>query len=181
MPAEPATSQIPGGLQLVVAATRNGFGIGKDGTLPWKLPGDMAYFKELTIRTRGESGVQNAVIMGRRTWDSIPPKFRPLKGRINIVLSRSCTPGQGQQGGDDDMADVRGQEDQQQVKSAGATGAAGSDDVFWVNSLEAAIELLQSPKLSGRVENAFVIGGGQVRHSEPGQCRQRCSPACWSL
>ena len=48
----------------------------------------MAYFKELTTRTV-DPAKQNAVIMGRKTWESIPPKFRPLAGRLNIVLSRS--------------------------------------------------------------------------------------------
>ena len=48
----------------------------------------MAYFKELTSRTV-DPAKQNAVIMGRKTWESIPPKFRPLAGRLNIVLSRS--------------------------------------------------------------------------------------------
>ena len=48
----------------------------------------MAYFKELTVRTL-DPAKQNAVIMGRRTWESIPQKFRPLAGRLNIVLSRS--------------------------------------------------------------------------------------------
>ena len=59
------------------------------GTLPWKIPADMAYFKELTSRT-ADPAKQNAVIMGRKTWESIPPKFRPLAGRLNIVLSRSA-------------------------------------------------------------------------------------------
>lgn len=56
--------------------------------MPWKLPGDMAYFRELTSRT-ADPGKQNAVVMGRKTWESIPPKFRPLAGRLNVVLSRS--------------------------------------------------------------------------------------------
>jgi dihydrofolate reductase len=55
--------------------------IGRDGGLPWHLPSDMKHFKELT--TGG------TVVMGRRTWESIPDRFRPLPGRRNIVLSRS--------------------------------------------------------------------------------------------
>ena len=74
--------------QLVVAATRK-LGIGKHGSMPWKLPGDMAYFKELTSKT-ADSSKQNAVIMGRKTWESIPLKFRPLPGRINVVLTRNA-------------------------------------------------------------------------------------------
>lgn len=54
--------------------------IGKDGVLPWHLPEDLAHFKEVT--TGG------AVIMGRRTWDSLPVRFRPLPGRTNIVVTR---------------------------------------------------------------------------------------------
>lgn len=72
-------------VDVVVAATRSG-GIGRGGALPWHLPADMALFKALTSRTR-DAGKQNAVIMGRKTWASIPPKFRPLKGRLNVVLS----------------------------------------------------------------------------------------------
>lgn len=58
-----------------------------DGALPWKLPGDMAYFKQLTSETRDPSKC-NVCIMGRKTWESIPERFRPLAGRENIVLSR---------------------------------------------------------------------------------------------
>jgi dihydrofolate reductase / thymidylate synthase len=71
---------------IVVAADLNS-GIGKDGGLPWHLPGDLAYFKQLTSAVR-DASKRNAVIMGRKTWDSIAPKFRPLKGRLNIVLTR---------------------------------------------------------------------------------------------
>lgn len=55
--------------------------IGKDGVMPWYLPEDLAHFKHMTMGA--------PVIMGRKTWDSIPAKFRPLPGRINIVVSRN--------------------------------------------------------------------------------------------
>ena len=74
--------------QIVVAATRDEMGIGLDGALPWRLPKDMAYFKAVTSRV-DEPGARNAVIMGRKTWESIPAKFRPLPGRLNVVLSAS--------------------------------------------------------------------------------------------
>ena len=70
---------------IVVAADEAG-GIGKQGQLPWHLKGDMAYFKRLTQEPPTADTV-NAVIMGRVTWQSIPEKFRPLPGRINVVIS----------------------------------------------------------------------------------------------
>jgi dihydrofolate reductase len=72
--------------EIVVAATTNG-GIGVAGQLPWRLPKEMAKFKEITLTTTS-SNRSNVVIMGRRTYESIPVKFRPLQGRINIVLTR---------------------------------------------------------------------------------------------
>ena len=66
-------------LHLIYARAANGV-IGKDGTLPWHLPEDLAHFKRKT------SGLP--VIMGRKTWDSLPPRFRPLPGRTNIVVTR---------------------------------------------------------------------------------------------
>jgi dihydrofolate reductase len=53
--------------------------IGADGDIPWDLPEDRRLFKALT--TGG------TVVMGRRTWESLPPRFRPLPGRRNVVLS----------------------------------------------------------------------------------------------
>jgi dihydrofolate reductase len=73
---------------LVVAADAQ-LGIGKHGVLPWKLPAEMAHFKRVT--SDAPEGRQNAVLMGRKTYESIPSRFRPLRGRVNVVLSR--TPG----------------------------------------------------------------------------------------
>ncbi len=65
---------------LVWAQAHDGV-IGKDGTMPWHVPEDMAHFREVTGT--------NPVIMGRRTWDSLPERFRPLPGRRNIVVTRN--------------------------------------------------------------------------------------------
>ena len=64
---------------LIWAQASNGV-IGRDGIMPWHLPEDLAHFRNKT--TGG------TVIMGRKTWDSIPEKFRPLPGRRNIVITR---------------------------------------------------------------------------------------------
>mmetsp|Transcript_9406 Transcript_9406/g.22221 ORF Transcript_9406/g.22221 Transcript_9406/m.22221 type:complete len:522 (+) Transcript_9406:3-1568(+) len=72
----------------IVAASATTRGIGFKGDLPWNLPGDLKHFAKITKSTTSEDK-QNAVIMGRNTWNSIPPKFRPLKGRTNVILSSS--------------------------------------------------------------------------------------------
>jgi len=69
-------------ITLVAAVARDG-AIGRDNALLWHIPEDMARFKALTVG--------KPVIMGRKTWDSIPAKFRPLPGRRNLVVSRSTT------------------------------------------------------------------------------------------
>lgn len=65
-------------ITLIVARARNGV-IGRDGTLPWRLPEDLAFFKRTTMG--------HPIVMGRRTWESIG---RPLPGRRNIVVSRQA-------------------------------------------------------------------------------------------
>jgi dihydrofolate reductase len=66
-------------LGVIYARARNGV-IGKEGAMPWHLPEDLAHFKQTTLGS--------PVIMGRKTWDSLPPRFRPLPGRRNIVVTR---------------------------------------------------------------------------------------------
>lgn len=68
----------------LIAACDSKRGIGKNGKLPWNLPGDLAYFNKTTV-----GNGKNAVIMGRLTWESIPVEHRPLPGRKNIVITRN--------------------------------------------------------------------------------------------
>jgi dihydrofolate reductase len=76
-----------GPLRMVWAQAAGGV-IGADGALPWHLPEDLRLFRALTL--------DSTVVMGRRTWESLPPRFRPLPGRRNVVLSTTlddATPG----------------------------------------------------------------------------------------
>ena len=73
-------------LTIIVAATSSRLGIGLKGALPWRLKREIAYFKRAT--TFNPDKLTNVVIMGRKCWESIPPKFRPLPNRHNVVLSR---------------------------------------------------------------------------------------------
>ncbi|HET9460493.1 MAG TPA: dihydrofolate reductase [Gaiellaceae bacterium] len=67
-------------ISLVAAIARGGV-IGREGTLPWRIPEDMVRFRALTMG--------HPVVMGRRTWDSLPVRFRPLPGRRNVVVTRN--------------------------------------------------------------------------------------------
>ncbi|SKA93177.1 dihydrofolate reductase [Agreia bicolorata] len=66
-------------IALIWAEARGGV-IGDGGTIPWHVPEDLAHFKELTLG--------GTVVMGRRTWQSLPERFRPLVGRRNVVVTR---------------------------------------------------------------------------------------------
>ncbi|RWZ51639.1 dihydrofolate reductase [Labedella phragmitis] len=68
-------------LGLIWAQARDAV-IGRDGGMPWHVPEDMAHFKAVTVGT--------TVVMGRRTWESFPDRFRPLPHRRNIVLTRDA-------------------------------------------------------------------------------------------
>jgi dihydrofolate reductase len=82
------------GFNIIVAHTKNR-GIGYKNDLPWpRITKDMDFFRNITIGTHEHteaSGTQNCVIMGRKTWDSIPSKFRPLPNRRNVIISRTMT------------------------------------------------------------------------------------------
>ena len=66
-------------INMIFARSANGV-IGNNNAMPWHLPEDLAHFKKLTLGS--------PVIMGRKTWDSLPAKFRPLPGRTNVVVTR---------------------------------------------------------------------------------------------
>ncbi|KAI7823641.1 dihydrofolate reductase-like domain-containing protein [Gamsiella multidivaricata] len=87
----------------IVVAADLANGIGFKGGLPWRLRKDMAFFARITSKTLDQASAQqqqqhtpgspatrvNACIMGRRTWESIPPKFRPLSSRFNVIVTRN--------------------------------------------------------------------------------------------
>ena len=65
----------------LVAAVAHGGVIGNGNAIPWRIPEDLAFFRDLTMG--------HPVVMGRRTWDSLPDRFRPLPGRRNVVVTRN--------------------------------------------------------------------------------------------
>ncbi|KAI1464962.1 dihydrofolate reductase-like domain-containing protein [Daldinia caldariorum] len=150
-PSPSSAAMLPPELTLIVAATRT-MGIGRNGTLPWTgLRKEMAYFARVTKRPAPSSSSSspsssssslNAVIMGRKTWDSIPPQFQPLKGRLNVVVSRShpSLP-----------ASAPAPEQQQEEKE--------KEGPLRANSLDHALAHLAAADNVGR---AFVIGGAQI-------------------
>jgi dihydrofolate reductase/thymidylate synthase len=120
---------------VVVATCKHTRGIGAGGKLPWRLRADMAFFKQLT-RSTSDPLKRNAVIMGRKTWLSIPGKFRPLDDRVNVVLSRNPD---------------------------AASELDLPPGVLLAPSLESALELLAPTSDVGKtVETVYVIGGGSV-------------------
>jgi dihydrofolate reductase/thymidylate synthase len=147
------------GFQVVVAAER-GMGIGKDGKMPWELPHEVAYFKELTLKTRDPSK-QNVVIMGRKTYESIPAKFRPLKGRVNVVLSSKYE-------ASSPMPSPRGsvRDSISSLKSVkvgtDTTKAAKIEGFLPAGSLRQAMELVSDKDMRSKIETVFVIGGATV-------------------
>jgi len=129
----------------------NGGGIGFQGQLPWKsLKADMAFFKEITMAPPAP-GLQNAVIMGRKTWESIPPKFRPLAGRTNVVVSRSFLKSCSTSGKENMIPAERNHTAQTPFQlPEGVIGATSLEDAtHWLTTL---------PNLG----HVFVIGGAQV-------------------
>jgi len=119
---------------VVVAACKQSRGIGGAGQLPWRLRGDMYYFKQLTRSVRDPTKM-NAVIMGRKTWESIPEKMRPLGDRLNVVISSN---------------------------SSARAEYGMSDAVLTATSLEDALRKLCAPEYSETVESVYVIGGGTI-------------------
>lgn len=119
-------------LNLIVALCTS-HGIGYKGSIPWMLKKDLSHFSKLTKQTENPNSL-NAVIMGRKTWESLPNKFKPLPGRYNVVLSRN----------NHLAAQI---EDQH---------------VLLCPSLDEAVKVLKIKKSKGEIENVWVIGGSAV-------------------
>lgn len=117
------TSGTPGTVGAIWAQTTDGV-IGRAGTMPWSLPEDMAFFRRTTTG--------HPVVMGRRTWESFPERFRPLPGRTNIVITSS---------------------------PERVDGGAGRGAVLTASSYPEAVELARRSPGSERI---WVIGGGDV-------------------
>ncbi|WWC59618.1 uncharacterized protein I303_102177 [Kwoniella dejecticola CBS 10117] len=127
----------------IVAATQSN-GIGLNGGLPWRLPGEMKYFARVTTgevpaeQLENENTNTNTVIMGRKTWESIPARFRPLKNRRNLVISSK------------------------------GVDISQSPNTESYSSLESALDSLSpadhpdSASSSGKTRRNFLIGGSQL-------------------
>ncbi len=126
----------------VIAAADDAGGIGRAGGLPWRLKADMEFFRRLTT---GPGGAANAVILGRRTWDSLPPRFRPLPERRNVVISRQPA------------AAFPGAQRAQSFSEALALARAGGGEVFVIGGAEVYAAALAHPEC-GRILLTRVAG-----------------------
>ena len=121
----------------IVAAVARGGIIGRDGSLPWRLPEDMAHFRDVTVG--------HPVVMGRRTWESLPERFRPLPGRRNVVVTRNSAwtaEGAERAGSLDDALDLLEGEDRVSVIGGGELFAEALSvaDELVLTELDLAVE-----------------------------------------
>ncbi|KAL4749231.1 dihydrofolate reductase-like domain-containing protein [Aspergillus terricola var. indicus] len=191
-------------LTLVVATTPvslptpgHGFrlGIGANGTLPWpRIKADMSFFARVTARPPTSISISNkprtnALIMGRKTYDSIPPRLRPLGKRLNVVISRDPDGSVAERvkidlesklGREREVAEAKAKQQpeiQVEDRKSGeesvnaAAGAAlvaplaieGSTGAFVERSLEEALRRLDTDAASEEdVGNIYVIGGAEI-------------------
>lgn len=115
----------------IILATDDVGGIGKNNQIPWNpIREDLVFFKKTTV---GEKDVRNAVIMGRKTWDSLPEEVRPLKDRLNVVISETMDP-----------------------------RAYNSTDIIVCKTFEDALLFLGERRRVNAIGDVFVIGGQQL-------------------
>lgn len=178
--ADMSATKSPLKLTLILAATPS-LGIGLNGTLPWpQLRKEMGYFARVTkhvpskhlpqgIASNNEGRkIMNAVVMGRRTWDSIPEKFRPLAGRLNVVVSASLPPSTSlSEGGKEGPIIVPSIQDAlttlQSLSSSSASEAAAAAALD-SSSTTALLPQTQTTTTSAGIQIArvFIIGGAQL-------------------
>ena len=146
----------------MIAAVCQGNGIGIKGNLPWRLKNEMAYFTRITSETK-DGDKKNAVVMGRKSWDSIPPKYRPLPGRVNVVISRSLPAtgticGRPIRGRGVEFQGDEGTESNQNAQGNNGTNLPAAPDLVF-SSLVTCLTFLDK---SDEIESIFIIGGQQL-------------------
>ncbi|PLB39494.1 dihydrofolate reductase [Aspergillus candidus] len=175
----PSTAQKP--LTLIVATTpipqthpkpTTRLGIGLNGTLPWpRIKADMSFFARVTTRTF-QPRETNAMIMGRKTYDSVPAHLRPLGKRMSVVVSRDASGAVGERVRRE-LEEKRGREGAKAAadaakaadagKAATVTGEGQATDAVVCSGLENALEMLENgPEVEGRLGQVFVIGGAEI-------------------
>lgn len=144
----------------VIVATEVNNGIGCDGLIPWRIQEELNFFfqKTTNLNKKGQTPsaeLRNAVIMGRKTWESIPWKNRPLRNRLNVILSATKT-----------YEEIKC-ESMKQIsiceKDCGSTSVQDWSDVLVVSGgLCEALKILAQPPYASQIQTAYCIGGGSV-------------------
>lgn len=195
----PPTPTLPLTLTLIVAATSRTMGIGLHGHLPWpSLKQEMAYFARVTKHpppsppfppttsanptspsppphlspsSTTKTRTLNALLMGHKTYTSIPPRFRPLAGRINVVISR--TP---------DAIDLEAERTRSQKEGTQGQKDGTQTPVFAAGGIHEALETLRARYGEGtgeegggtvRLGHVFVIGGAEIYEAAMGMRETR--------
>ncbi|PYI01203.1 dihydrofolate reductase, partial [Aspergillus sclerotiicarbonarius CBS 121057] len=155
-------------LTLIVATTpiptpntsKISLGIGLHGTLPWpRIKSDMSFFARVTSRPP-HPGTTNAIIMGRKTYDSVPANLRPLVKRINTVITRDV-----ESVGERVRREL--EERRKRLAAAAAAAATGGNggqpetDAIVCGGLEEAVQELEGT-YAERLGKVFVIGGAEI-------------------
>lgn len=154
----------------LIAAVDKNLGIGIQNRLPWRLKADLKYFSDITSIAAPEK--INAVIMGRKTWESLPEKSRPLKGRLNVVLSRQALelhkrsvnfnddefPGLNKKN-EQLLSLYEGKNIQNQLNKKNVQSLDEKEKVLWCYSLDEALQILEKMP---EIDQVFVIGGANV-------------------
>ncbi|OWB77056.1 hypothetical protein B5S32_g1215 [[Candida] boidinii] len=129
-------------VSIIVACLLPKYGIGYNGQLPWRLKKEMKYFRDITTKTQNPDK-KNVLIMGRKTWESIPTKFRPLPGRINIVLTRNLN---------------KCREDLKEELERVNSGTGSAPFLHICDSLSNALDTIEM----SAIEEVFIIGGAEI-------------------
>ena len=122
-------------INIIVAFCKKNNGIGNNNSIPWHLKSELKYFKEITTKKHENQLLNNIVIMGRKTWDSLP--IKPLPKRTNVILSQNMV--------DDKINEIENV----------------YEDTFFIKNIQSYLNDITS---NGIIENTniFVIGGAQI-------------------